>query len=43
MAHLKILEVRRLLNEGSLYREAFGDDALRFASHDESYIVEGFG
>jgi hypothetical protein len=29
--------------EWSLYREAFGDDALRFASHEESYMVEGFG
>jgi hypothetical protein len=29
--------------EWSLYGEAFGDDALRFASHEESYRVEGFG
>jgi hypothetical protein len=29
--------------EWNLYREAFGDDALRFASHEESYMVEGFG
>jgi hypothetical protein len=30
-------------NDGGLYGEAFGDDALRFASHEESYMVEGFG
>jgi hypothetical protein len=29
--------------EGSLYGEAFGDDALRFAYHEESYVVEGSG
>jgi hypothetical protein len=26
--------------EGGLYREAFGDDTLRFASHEESYMIE---
>jgi hypothetical protein len=31
-----------LVTEGSPYREAFGDDALRFASHEESYMIEGF-
>jgi hypothetical protein len=29
--------------EWSLKEEAFGDDALRFASHVESYVIEGFG
>jgi hypothetical protein len=29
--------------EVSLYGEAFGDDALRFSSHEECYMVEGFG
>jgi hypothetical protein len=29
--------------EESLYREAFGDESLRFASHEESYMIEGFG
>jgi hypothetical protein len=28
--------------EGSLYEHVFGDDALRFASHKERYLVEGF-
>jgi hypothetical protein len=27
--------------DGRLYREAFGDDTLRFASHEESYKTEG--
>jgi hypothetical protein len=30
-----------LTTEWSLYNEAFGDDALRFASHEESYMVQG--
>jgi hypothetical protein len=29
--------------DGSLYREGFGNNTLRFASHQESYIVQGFG
>jgi hypothetical protein len=29
--------------DGSLYDEPFGDDALRFVSHGESYMVERFG
>jgi hypothetical protein len=29
--------------EWSLKGEAFGDDALRFASHEENYVIEGFG
>jgi hypothetical protein len=29
--------------EGSLYGEAFGDNALRFASHEETYMVEDSG
>jgi hypothetical protein len=29
--------------EGSFYGETFGDDALRFASHEECYMVEVFG
>jgi hypothetical protein len=29
--------------EWSLEGEALGDDALRFASHEESYVIEGFG
>jgi hypothetical protein len=29
--------------EGSPYGKAFGNDALRFASHEEIYMVEGFG
>jgi hypothetical protein len=29
-------------SEVSLYREAFGDDTLRFASHEASYVIEGF-
>jgi hypothetical protein len=29
--------------EWSLYGDAFGDDALRFSSQEESYMVEGFG
>jgi hypothetical protein len=28
--------------ERSLHCEALGDDAQRFASHEESYVVEGF-
>jgi hypothetical protein len=30
------------LTEWSLYGEAFGDDALRSASHEESHMIEGF-
>jgi hypothetical protein len=26
----------------SLYREAFGNNTLRFASHQESYMIQGF-
>jgi hypothetical protein len=37
----------RLINyfklQGSLYGGAYGDDALRFASHEERYMVECFG
>jgi hypothetical protein len=29
--------------EWSLYGETFGDDALRIASPEEGYRVEGFG
>jgi hypothetical protein len=29
--------------DGSLCREAFGNNALRFASHQEGYMVQGFG
>jgi hypothetical protein len=29
--------------EWSLKGEAFGDDALRFASREESYVIEDFG
>jgi hypothetical protein len=29
-------------SEGSLYREVFGDEILRFASHEESYMIESF-
>jgi hypothetical protein len=29
--------------DGSLYREAFGYNTLRFASHQESYMVQDFG
>jgi hypothetical protein len=29
--------------EASLYREAIGDETLRFSSREESYTVEGFG
>jgi hypothetical protein len=28
--------------DGSLYREAFGDNTLRFESHEETYMTEGF-
>jgi hypothetical protein len=29
--------------EWDLYKEAFEDNALRFASHEKSYVIEGFG
>jgi hypothetical protein len=25
-----------------LYREAFGDNTLKFESHEESYMIDGF-
>jgi hypothetical protein len=28
--------------EGNIYREAFGDNTLRFASHEEICMIEGF-
>jgi hypothetical protein len=28
--------------EEGLYREAFGDETLRSASHEESYMIQGF-
>jgi hypothetical protein len=28
--------------DGRLYREAFGGITLRFASHEENYMLEGF-
>jgi hypothetical protein len=33
---------RMLTIDGNLYREVFGDNTPRFASHEESYMIEGF-
>jgi hypothetical protein len=33
---------RMLTTDRSLYRKAFGDNTLKFASHEENYMIQVF-